>query len=226
MQHPTTGTSIPSLAAPQAMPAVVPPAAASWIFLLRRFGLSAVTAFFGALLFGLHPLRVEPVAWVSGRKDLLCALFFFSGMWFYQAYLASSSRKHYFGALIAYLLALASKPVAISFPFVLLLQDLVYRKRLTKSHVIEKVPFFLFAAVMARQNAAATRVERLRSELRLADPSHIMARGFAAVSLVPSLTPVRSIGDVSDGSEVRVTVADGSFDCEVQSVAGKPGRTS
>jgi len=84
----------------------------------------------------------------------------------------------------------------------------------------------LFAAVTARQSEAGARVERLMSELRLADPSHIMARGFAAVSLVPTLRPVRSVGDVSDGSEVRVTIADGSFDCEVQSVAGKPGRTS
>ena len=84
----------------------------------------------------------------------------------------------------------------------------------------------LFAAVTVRLYAAGTRVERLASELRLADPSHIMARGFAAVSLIPSLSPVRSVGDVSDGSGVRVTVADGSFDCEVQSVAGKPGRTS
>ena len=84
----------------------------------------------------------------------------------------------------------------------------------------------LFAAVTARQNTAATRVARLTSELRLADPSHIMARGFAAVSLLPTLRPVRSVGDVSDGAEVRVTVADGSFDCEVQGVAMKPGRTS
>ncbi len=84
----------------------------------------------------------------------------------------------------------------------------------------------LFAAATVRLDTAGTRVERLASELRLADPSHIMARGFAAVSLIPSLTPVRSVGDVSGGSGVRVTVADGSFDCEVQSVAGKPGRTS
>lgn len=126
-------------------------------FLLRRFGMSAVAAFFGALLFGLHPLRAEVVAWVSARKDLLCALFFFSGLWFYQAYLASSSKRHYFGALIAYLLALASKPVAVSFPFVLLLQDLVYRGRFTKSVVFEKVPFFLFAAVMAALTFSAQR---------------------------------------------------------------------
>ncbi len=82
------------------------------------------------------------------------------------------------------------------------------------------------AAVTTRLNTVGARVDRLASELRLADPSHIMARGFAAVSLIPSLSPVRSVGSVSGGSAVRVTVTDGSFDCEVQSVAEKPGRTS
>lgn len=82
------------------------------------------------------------------------------------------------------------------------------------------------AAVTTRLNAAAVGVDRLVSELRLANPAHVMARGFAAVSLIPSLSPVRSVDNVSGGSGVRVTVADGSFDCEVQSVAEKPGRTS
>jgi exonuclease VII large subunit len=81
-------------------------------------------------------------------------------------------------------------------------------------------------AVTTRLSAAVVGVERLMSELRLADPAHIMARGFAAVSLIPSLSPVRSVDNVSGGSAVRVTVADGSFDCEVRSVAEKPGRTS
>jgi hypothetical protein len=53
-----------------------------------------------------------------------------------------------------------------------------------------------------------------------------MARGFAAVSLLPKLGPVRGIGDVSVGAGVRVTVADGSFDTEVTGVAVKPGRKS
>jgi len=84
----------------------------------------------------------------------------------------------------------------------------------------------LSVAVTARLSTVAAGVDRLASELRLADPTHIMARGYAAVSTIPSLAPVRSVGDVSGGSGVRVTVTDGSFDCEVQSVAVKPGRKS
>jgi len=84
----------------------------------------------------------------------------------------------------------------------------------------------LVAAVSQRLEAARARVDRLSSELRLTDPSHIMARGFAAVSLLPGLGPVRGVGDVSVGAGVRVTVADGSFDTEVTDVAVKPGRKS
>lgn len=81
----------------------------------------------------------------------------------------------------------------------------------------------LSAAVAARLSAVRSGLDRLRSELRLADPANVMARGFAAVSALPDLVPVRSASDVSEGSGVRVTVADGSFDCEVVSVAAKSG---
>lgn len=81
----------------------------------------------------------------------------------------------------------------------------------------------LAAGAAARLHAARSGLDRLRSELRLADPANIMARGFAAVSALPDLVPVRSASDVSEGAGVRVTVADGSFDCEVVSVAPKSG---
>lgn len=84
----------------------------------------------------------------------------------------------------------------------------------------------LAASVTSRLATATARVERLGSELRLADPGHIMARGFAAVSLLPAMTPVRSVDDVDEHAGVRVTVSDGSFDCEVRGVSRKQGRTS
>ncbi len=84
----------------------------------------------------------------------------------------------------------------------------------------------LVSAVTARVAVARAGLERVNSELRLADPGHVMARGFAAVRLLPELQPVRSSAQVEVGVGVRVTVADGSFDCEVRSVTSKPGRES
>ncbi len=58
-------------------------------------------------------------------------------------------------------------------------------------------------------------VARCDTALRLSDPRGIMARGYAAVSVMPDARPLRSVDDVEPGAEVRVTVADGRFDCGV-----------
>ncbi len=86
------------------------------------------------LLFGLHPLHVESVAWVSERKDLLCALFYLLSIMAYTSYLKrgwrhayrqAGSRGHYLLALCFFILALLSKPMAVSLPFVLFISGLV-----------------------------------------------------------------------------------------------------
>ncbi len=80
------------------------------------------------------------------------------------------------------------------------------------------------STVTARLDALTARLERYSAELRLADPSHILGRGYAAISLLPDLRPVRSIGDVARGDRVRVTVVDGAFDGEVVELARQAGR--
>lgn len=82
-----------------------------------------------ALLFGLHPLRVESVAWISERKDVLCGTFWLLTMWAYAIYareLKNRNSKHkiYYGLTLAFFVfALMSKPMAVSLPFVLVLMD-------------------------------------------------------------------------------------------------------
>jgi exodeoxyribonuclease VII large subunit len=77
----------------------------------------------------------------------------------------------------------------------------------------------------ARNRLAATRtgLDHTLAELRLVDPSHILARGFAAVRVLPELTPVRSVADVRKGSEVRLIVVDGAIDAGVRSITRKAG---
>ena len=81
-------------------------------------------------------------------------------------------------------------------------------------------------ATSGRVASARQRLERAASELRLADPAHVLARGFAAVAILPELSPVRTIREVGVGSEIRVTLADGALDARVASIAGKRGRRS
>jgi len=76
-----------------------------------------------AALFALHPLHVESVAWISERKDLLSAFFWLLGIGAYVGYSRSPSVTRYLLVCGAMVLALLSKPMAVTFPCTLLLLD-------------------------------------------------------------------------------------------------------
>jgi protein O-mannosyl-transferase len=118
-------------------------------YLLLRLGLARLGSLFAALLFGVHPMHVESVAWISERKDLVSTLFFLTTMLLYQGYLATASRRRYLLCLLSFILALASKPMTVSLPFVLFLLDYLARRRWSAGVILEKIPFFLFAGAAA-----------------------------------------------------------------------------
>lgn len=97
---------------------------------------------FVAFLFALHPLHVESIAWIAERKDVLSAFFFFLGLWCYVRY---TSRLP---ALAAFCCGLMAKPMAVTFPLVLLLLDIWPLRRPSKI-VREKLPFLAIASVAA-----------------------------------------------------------------------------
>jgi tetratricopeptide (TPR) repeat protein len=118
-----------------------------------------------ALLFALHPLHVESVAWVSERKDTLSGLFFMLGLYAYARYAERRSRARFAAVALAFACALASKATVVTFPFVLLLLDVwplarVGRERVT-ALVAEKLPLFALSlvvgalAILAQQHAGA-----------------------------------------------------------------------
>jgi protein O-mannosyl-transferase len=76
-----------------------------------------------ASLFALHPLNVESVAWVAERKNLLSTLFFFLALGAYGYYARKPNVRRYFLVVLAFILGLASKPMVITLPFVLMLVD-------------------------------------------------------------------------------------------------------
>jgi Tfp pilus assembly protein PilF len=102
-----------------------------------------------AALFAVHPLRVESVAWVAERKDLLGCLFFLLALWCYADWVrARPAKRSYALALVCFVLALASKPTVVTLPFVLLLVDYwpLERREPLWPRVREKLPFFALAA--------------------------------------------------------------------------------
>ncbi|MGQ9702024.1 MAG: tetratricopeptide repeat protein [bacterium] len=114
------------------------------IFMLTK---KVPIAMITGLFFGIHPLHIESVAWITERKDVLYALFFLTSATLYIYYLHKKTIKFYFLSLSFFILSLLSKPSAISLPFILLLIDYFYSKRLEKRLLLKKIPFFLLSLI-------------------------------------------------------------------------------
>ena len=78
---------------------------------------------FVAALFALHPLNVEPVAWVAERKGILCTFFWMLTLWSYFRYLERPKIPNYPLILFFFVLGFMAKPMIVTLPFVLLLLD-------------------------------------------------------------------------------------------------------
>jgi tetratricopeptide (TPR) repeat protein len=129
-------------------------AANVWLLflLLRRLTGRDSAALIGALLFAVHPIHVESVAWVTERKDVLSGFFCFLTLIFYDRYAREKRRADYLAVCAGTALAVMAKPLAVTLPCVLILLDFChYRRRVNLRLFAEKIPLFLmvgFASVM------------------------------------------------------------------------------
>jgi tetratricopeptide (TPR) repeat protein len=124
-------------------------AAAAAAYLLGRTWLeSRPAAFLAALVFAVHPLKVESVAWISERKDVLCALFYFAALAFYGRRLDGGGAACYWLALAAFILALLSKAMAVSLPAVLVIYILARREGSLRRFA-PLLPFWVLALLFA-----------------------------------------------------------------------------
>jgi tetratricopeptide (TPR) repeat protein len=121
--------------------------------LLFRMNRSIALGFLGAFIFLFHPVQVESVAWISQRKNLLAMFFFLASFHFYISYRTTGNgnllRKFFYTfSILAFVLALLSKSVAVILPLVLLLYDLCYHEKSgRKSWMVDKTPFLLVSSV-------------------------------------------------------------------------------
>ena len=138
--------------------------AASKFPVLRNERAVLIAAATTGILFGIHPLHVESVAWVSERKDLLCGLFFLLSLIAYAGYAeavhddespsGNYRNKNYLLALLFFFLAILSKPMAVTLPIILLILDWYPFDRVrtlatVKSALVEKIPFLLISLASA-----------------------------------------------------------------------------
>jgi hypothetical protein len=114
-------------------------------YLSRRRILPAIIS---GLLFALHPMHVESVAWVSERKDVLYTFFFLGGLIAYLKYLEDEKTWKLALAFLLFLFSCLSKAMAVPFPIILLLIDYLNRRNFSWKLIVEKIPFFGLALVI------------------------------------------------------------------------------
>ena len=143
-------------------------------------------AFFIALLFSLHPMHVESVAWISARKDLVYTAFYILSCIFFLRNIRGSGKLIYTLSIICFALACLSKPTAIVLPFALLLIA-YFENKLNKTSLLKILPFgilsivFVIISFAAQQEAGAV-AEQLSGMERLLVP--IYAIGYYSYQFI------------------------------------------
>ena len=134
--------------------------------IIKKLSGNDMVSFFTALLFGIHPLHVESVAWIAERKDVLYGFFF---LWTLYLYITSrpnsdspsrSAMAEQGGGnttapfraggrtvaiLFLFLLALLSKAQAVVLPVIFFAVDFLMNRKFSRKTILEKIPFFILA---------------------------------------------------------------------------------
>jgi hypothetical protein len=98
-----------------------------------------------AAIFGVHPLRVESVAWATERKDVLFAFFYLLALLAYLRWVVGARRTAYWTCLLLFICSALSKSAAVTFPLVLVLLDIFWKRRVA---IWEKVPFVAVCVII------------------------------------------------------------------------------
>ncbi len=136
--------------------------------IILRLSKNEWIAFAVGLLFGIHTLHVESVAWIAERKDVLYTMFYLWSLLVYIKYVEKNKAWLYFWSLCLFVLSLLSKGQAVSLALSVLLIDIFYRRRLVSARVIiEKSVFFILAlifgliAIEAQKHSSALQVNEV-----------------------------------------------------------------
>jgi protein O-mannosyl-transferase len=118
------------------------------LILYRLFG-ALVPAAIAALLFGIHPLTVEPTAWVGERKTLLATGFAFASLWTWLVSMRPKANAWRVASIVFYLLALLSKPTVLMLPVLMLVLVVWPLRRPMRGALADLWPYVALSAVFA-----------------------------------------------------------------------------
>ncbi|MEI8345362.1 MAG: tetratricopeptide repeat protein, partial [Candidatus Omnitrophota bacterium] len=170
------------------------------VFLLfLRLGTRRMSvAFWTAALFALHPLRVESVAWIAERKDVLYAFFWFLSVGCYLRFCGTRAQtdvcgsipgvgrhprpvRAYLLAVLFFILAVMVKPIALTLPAILLLFDYLQKRPISRSMLTDKIPFAILAVSLGSLLLAgqAEKMQRTWPGANFLDPQFYSTATYA-----------------------------------------------
>jgi tetratricopeptide (TPR) repeat protein len=171
-----------------------------------------------AALFGMHPLRVESVAWIAERKDVLAAFWWMVTLLAYGAWVRERTALRYAAVVAAFVCGILAKPMVVTLPFVLLLLDLWPLCRpIGPGLVTEKLPLLVLTAaasavtfVAQREGGAVMSLEALSVPARVAGAAVAYATYLWKTVWPVDLAvfyPIRPLDAVHTGAALAVLAA-------------------
>ncbi|MEK7263252.1 MAG: tetratricopeptide repeat protein [Bacteroidota bacterium] len=118
----------------------------------KRFWIALLTS----ILFSVHPINVESVAWITERKDVLYTLFFLISLQCYLLYVRKGEKQLFLWcSFVVFIFSCFSKVSAVTLPVVLLLVDYFIERKFSRKNILEKIPFFTVAVIIGIVNIYA-----------------------------------------------------------------------
>lgn len=115
-------------------------------FVLDKFTRNTMLSFFFALVFVVHPVQVEAIAWIAARNTILSTIFFLSAVYTYIKYLENNFKTRFLIFTFSlFVLSALSKGTTVTFPLIMILIDYLYSRKPDLRLILEKIPFFLIS---------------------------------------------------------------------------------
>ena len=181
----------------------------TWLVFKITEGLSGrrITAIVVSILFAIHPMHVESVAWISELKDVLYSAFYLSSLLAYLHYLRNGfHKKFYVAAILFFLFSLFSKSAAVTLPVLLIAIDIYTGRKINARSLSDKIPFFLLALLFGILNLRAQGIANLSPYFGYVNRIFLFTGGLSVYFIKSAVTlPVLLIAiDIYTGRKINV----------------------